>query len=476
MLTAPRPVRTALCPWHACRGCDSPCPAGNATEALSWLRGFKPDTLAMLDLRRAALDAGCDLQLSRFDDEAVLAQLAALIASGRLRVCGEPVQAKAPADSGAGSGAPEPPAPEPPGPKPKPKPKPKPEVVVTVVIEPSQPVACPGHPLPIKAVGKPGGGTYAWTFSGGTNAKLVDGARKVIAKGPNVNLLGYKPNDTDGSIPAQDVSLTVTYTHPNGTATDTKTVPIHKIEFDVTNTAITGGVTEVRDQPAQSFFGNAPGVATMSTDPKVKIKLDAACPRKAACAANHRVGWLQTMLTTVLRIRYTNTQISWSPPSMPIRDTLTGAPVFPFYGPVTAFTGDNDERTAHHEDSPGNFGVGWVDTRAASPAPPPATRRQLQRVTFRDTFTAWLVVQNIEWAVHDLPGSFAYQRHFNWNCALDYAVDTTVAPAVGGGSNRCAPQTNPAGITPMAAGKGSNPVLTVPIYNTTVAATTTAIP
>ena len=37
---------------------------------------------------------------------------------------------------------------------------------VTVAIELPQPVACPGHPLPIRATGSPAGGTYAWSVSG----------------------------------------------------------------------------------------------------------------------------------------------------------------------------------------------------------------------------------------------------------------------------------------------------------------------
>ena len=94
---------------------------------------------------------------------------------------------------------------------------------------------------------------------------------------------------------------------------------------------------------------------------------------------------------------------------------------------------------------------------------------------FKDTFTAWLVVQNIEWAAHDLSGSFAYQKHFNWECGLDYAVDTT-QPIAGAGSNRCSPASKPAIIGAVGNGKGSNPVLTAPVYNTTVAATTTAVP
>ena len=466
MLQTPSPVSTRLlCHWHQCGGCASPVPAGSEAAALHWLRGCKADTSAMIDLRRSALECSHDPQLSRFTDEAVLAQLAALIASGRLKVCGEPLEAKARSGAGSGAAAPGPPGPVPPVPPvpPKPPPKPKPVVVVTVVIVPSQPVACPGHPLPIKAVGTPGGGSFAWSFSGGSNAQLVDGTRKPIAKGANVNLLGYKPNDADGSIPAQDVSLTVTYTHPNGTATDTKTVPIHKIDFDVTNTAIVAGLTNVTDTNAAASIASAAGVATMSTDPSVKIKLDAACPRKAACAANHRVGWLQTLLTNDRRANYTNT-IRNVDLATPIRDALPGA-TFPFYGPVAAFTGDNDSKTAHHEDSPGGS-RSWTDPRAAAPQPPPPTNAQLLSIVFANTFTAWLVVQNVEWSAHDLAGSFAYQRHFDWSDRLACAVNTALPIAAAGvGSNRCNPNSNPPTIAAMVNGKGSSPNLLLPVAN-----------
>ena len=39
-------------------------------------------------------------------------------------------------------------------------------VGVTVVINLSKTVACPGHAEHLKAVGTPAGGTYAWTISG----------------------------------------------------------------------------------------------------------------------------------------------------------------------------------------------------------------------------------------------------------------------------------------------------------------------
>src|SRR4051794_32298543 len=71
-------------------------------------------------------------------------------------------------------------------------------LAVTVVINLSQPIACPGHPLPITATGTPSGGTYAWTVAG---AELVDGAGAAVSTGAAVNLRHFKANDTDGKIP-----------------------------------------------------------------------------------------------------------------------------------------------------------------------------------------------------------------------------------------------------------------------------------
>ena len=466
-----------LCYWHECQDCMRPWSPPERQSAFDWLRHCKSDPCAMSYLRRVATEGPRFYALMRTTDESLIAQLSDELASGRLRICNRADQGRG--GGGGGGPGPAPPSPRPkprpiPPPKPKPIPPPKPKPKVTVVIKLSMGVACPGHPLPITAVGTPGGGTYAWSISGG-DAALVDGAGNPLLTGDHTNLRGLKVDDATGAIREQKPTVSVTYTHPDGSATDSKAVPIHSIEFDVTNTTVTGGLTQVVDQATQSFFGNAPGMATMSTDPRVKLKLHASCPRKAACAANHRVGWLQTMLTTELKISYTNTLTSWSPPSMPIRDIITNAPTFPFYFWVAPFTADQQTQTAHHEDSPGNFGVAWVDSRGGAAAPPPATRRQLRRVTFKDTFTAWLVVQNIEWAAHDLSGSFAYQKHFNWECGLDYAVDTT-QPIAGAGSNRCSPASKPAIIGAVGNGKGSNPVLTAPVYNTTVAATTTAVP
>lgn len=338
---------------------------------------------------------------------------------------------------------------------------------VTVVINLSLPVACPGHPLAITAVGTPAGGTYSWTIAG--DAQLVDGAGAALNAGATVNLRGFKPDDATGKIPEQTATVRVTYTHPNGTAHAEKPVKIHKIEFDVTETAITAGVTQANEAAARVALGGAPGVDTMVTDPHVKIKLDASCPRTTDCAKNHRVGWLQTVVSNDRRVRFTRTQITVTVP-LPLRDgdPAAGPSPFPFYDAAPDFTADGDTQTAHHFDSP-DQGAPWTDPRVAAPAPPPAKNRQLRNIFFQCGFTAWLVVQNKEWSLHDLKGSFAFQKHFDWSIHLDVAVDTTAA--VG---SRCAPASAPPTIGPLTDGKGSDPVITAPVANDVAHATTAA--
>lgn len=337
---------------------------------------------------------------------------------------------------------------------------------VTVTISLSAAVACPGHPLAITATGNPSGGTYSWTVSGGGGAELVDGTGNPVNTGPSVNLRSFKPDDATGKIPAQTATVGVTYTHPNGTATDSKPVPIHAIDFDVTNTAVTAGVTQANESAGSLRLGNAPGVATMSTNPKVKIKLDASCPRKSDCAQNHQVGCLQTVLTNDRRTRYTHTLIEVTV-ALPIRDQINGPK--PFYQGVTPFSGHNDEKTVHHEDSPGQ-GAGWTDPRPAAPAPPPPINRQLRQMFFSNGFRVWLVVQNIEWAAHHKDTSFVFLRNYDWSMSLNVTVDTS--QAVG---SRCTPTSNPPTIGAVGVGKGGgSPNLADPYPNVNHTVTSTA--
>ena len=319
---------------------------------------------------------------------------------------------------------------------------------ITVVIALGQPVACPGHPLSITATGTPAGGTFAWTIAAPT-ADLVDGSNASVRNGANVNLLGFQSDPATGNIPAQMAAIGVTYTYTNGqTATANQNVTIHEIKFVLTNNAINQKPVTVTE--AAGFVNitfPAAGGATMSTDPQVEIQLAATCPRKAACAHNHRVGWIQTVLTSVTRLRYTHTLISSTPP-LPARDAISGATA-PFYDTTATFTGDHDKQTAHHEDTPG-IKAPWTDPRPGSPAPPPAINKQLRQVERSMSFTAWLVVQNIEWAAHDIPGSLAFVGHFDWSMGINLAVDT--AQAVG--SRATPPSQAPVVPATISAGEG----------------------
>lgn len=369
---------------------------------------------------------------------------------------------------------------------------------ITVTIKLGQPVACPGHPLDITATGDPAGGTFAWTIAA-TAADLVDGTGAAVRVGATVNLRGFKPDDATGNIPAQTASITVTYTYTNGeTATASKDVTIHKIDFVVTNDSITAGVIGPQATAGGVTIGPSAGNREIVTDPKVEIQLDASCPRKAACAGNHHVGWLQTMRSSDLRIRYRDTLLTWGlAPPAPIRDSLCGrtsgqtcpAATFPFYGSDIAFTADRDKKTAHHEDSP-NLPASWTDPRPGAPGPPPPppppppgapppapappnTFLQLRQMFFNDVFTAWLVVQNVEWSVHHMNDSFAFVRNFDWSSHLDITVTIDTTQPVG---TWCTPASaNVAAPATLAIGKGGNsPILTVPHFNKAVTLTTAA--
>jgi hypothetical protein len=306
------------------------------------------------------------------------------------------------------------------------------------------------------AAGSPAGGTYTWTVSGG-GAALVDGAGTPTTTDAKEYLRSFQPDHTNGNIPAQSADVKVTYTHPNGTATDSKTVPIHKIDFVVTHTAITAGVTQANENIGSVTLGNAPGVDTMVTDPEIEIQLHASCPRKADCANNHQVGWIQNVLTNDRRARYTHTVIEVTV-ALPIRDGDAVTPV-PWYDVRNKFTADRDKQTAHHFDSPAS-GASWLDPRPAAPVPPPAKNQQLRLIFFSNGFHAWLVVQNIEWAVHDKDTSFVFLRNFAWSMELNVTVDTT--KAVG---SRCTPASKPPTIGALAIGRGPVPVLSEPFPN-----------
>ena len=112
----------------------------------------------------------------------------------------------------------------------------------------------------------------------------------------------------------------------------------------------------------------------------------------------------------------------------PIRDSYHSTPhpgfnesevaLPPFMtGDVAYFSAD---RTAlvHYEDSP-EFAVLWSDNRATD-----AADNLLEEVTYKQTFDAWLAVQNVEWKKKiDLKGSLLYLHHIKWRIDAEAKVD-----------------------------------------------------
>lgn len=327
----------------------------------------------------------------------------------------------------------------------------------SVKIIPEAAVACPGHIFRLQAVGSPVSGDFEWSVTG---ADLVDAKGKPAKKGDTVFLRSFKPDNDKASIPAQNATVSVTYLTAQGSAVANLPITIHSVEFVVTNDTVTGGRVSAggNERAAGVTLWNDPatGLPEMKTDPEVQIKLDPTCPRKDDCATNFQVGWLQTMLTNDRRIRFARALLTWSCP-MPIRDVWDPDAQKPFYHEpfVMGFLKDGDKATAHHEDSP-SLPAGWQDPRATSPG------GALRQIFFSNSFTAWLVVQCIDWAQFDVPGSFVYLRNFDWSMRLDVTVDTT--KAVG---NRCSPASSPVQIGAVGVGKGrTSPNLADPFFNT----------
>jgi len=326
----------------------------------------------------------------------------------------------------------------------------------TVVITPEAAVACPGHRFKLTAAGSPAGGDYEWSITG--DAQLVDDKGKPAKKGAVVYLRSFKPDNDKGNIPERQATVTVNYVTAQGSATASQAVKIHKIDFVVTNDAVIGDSVAAQENNAGVTLWSDPatGLPEMHTDPSVQINLDPSCPRKDDCATNFQVGWLQTMLTNDRRIRFVRALLTWSCP-MPIRDVWDPDAQKPFYHEpfVLGFLKDGDTATAHHEDSP-SLPAAWHDPRAGSPG------GALRQIFFSNSFTAWLVVQCLEWAEFDIPGSFVYLRNFDWSIHLDVTVDLT--QAVG---SRCTPSSNPVQVGAVNVGKGaSSPNLADPFFNT----------
>ncbi len=301
---------------------------------------------------------------------------------------------------------------------------------VSVTIQLESTVACPGHKLPITAVGTPPDGDYAWTISG---AELVDGSGEPVKSGDAVNLMSFRPEDGQASIPERVATVSVTYTHPCGTAKASKLVKIHKIQFTVTNMAqVDAGSYEAKKRSKADSYevgleSKDPNTAIVSVNPKVTIQLDAACPRKDACAKSFRAGiiqdvtgarkflkWHHRNITTLLKI------------GPPLRDSMgrsgdlldpDAQTPFPFYSVPIPFSldidRDSDTVTVNFDDTPELSTMSYPD-------PDPEKDLTLYELSLQEKFTTWLVVQNTEWPSSDTAGSLVFLKHFTW--AVDYTA------------------------------------------------------
>jgi hypothetical protein len=331
----------------------------------------------------------------------------------------------------------------------------KPKAKVVVRIQLSQPVGCPGHPLKVTAKGAPLGGTYHWTVSGGS-PQLEDAGGIPTRGGRQLYFRSFRADSATGKIPEQQHTLTVTYTHPRGTATASKRVKIHGIDFRVTQTEIARSPILVFESPTHVILWTY-DLPVIKTTPNIEIQLGHACPRKDQCAANYQVGWLQTMLSNRREIRYTNYMLDvvGSTPIRDARDNETPTPPPPFYFKVHGFLHDKQSIVVPHEDSP-QFPA-YPGAELTNPI-----SGQLQSISLSHNFTAWLVVQNIEWASRRLADSFSFLGHFDWSVAL--SAVTTNTPHGAHFLPDAGTPTAPNNIQP---GKGpSSPSLERPTFNT----------
>jgi len=110
-----------LCRWHECVDCEPLFAFRRADDLLAWLARFKGDASTMAALRQATLHFGHHPDLSGWSDDQVVAELAHLIETQRLRICAAIGQAP---HGGGGGAAPVPPPPPPPPVPPPPRPRP----------------------------------------------------------------------------------------------------------------------------------------------------------------------------------------------------------------------------------------------------------------------------------------------------------------------------------------------------------------
>lgn len=78
----------AFCEWHECQGCVPRFGLDEREAAATWLRGFLVDDAQVAALRESAHRAGDGLGLVGLGSQQVIDQVAWLISTGRVRVCG----------------------------------------------------------------------------------------------------------------------------------------------------------------------------------------------------------------------------------------------------------------------------------------------------------------------------------------------------------------------------------------------------
>ena len=280
-------------------------------------------------------------------------------------------------------------------------------------------VACPGQKHEVKAVVNKPGGTFAWTVESG-NVRLVDSSGNPTNSGDTVFVQGLEP---------QTVKLSVRYTMDWREATDSKTIKIHEVTFSVSNFTAKRGVSWAYEKAGGLLIDSGAGKATFAMDPKVTIHIDGSCPRQTDCAQNFQVGWLQTVRSNDCLGLYPNTKITDTIP-LPIRDAVPPDSQPPFYdgAEVQTFFGDGDNYAVHIEDSPNVGPTPWTDPR-------PAGGGNLESVTMKNSFTAYLAAQNMEWANDvSVSDSLIYLKHISWRCGMKVSLDHN--QAVGSRANK----------------------------------------
>ncbi len=147
----------AWCRWHECRGCSGPREFADHDDAVRWLQGLALAPTAMIELRAALAGCAADPALSRTSDPQAIRQLAALLVTQQVRICGTPVEAPRPqlrrrrsvgtAASGVSTPAPLPPSPRRAAPPPPAEEEAPPELDVAAMVEVLRSAASDGVPF-----------------------------------------------------------------------------------------------------------------------------------------------------------------------------------------------------------------------------------------------------------------------------------------------------------------------------------------